>query len=428
MPGGKPRIDDEIKKRILRNINQLIRKRRFNYKTLEEALKHENVTVSEHTIRTWERDVNQKSASIPSLHHMIALSKVLRVSLDDLVGVQSRDREALFEVVRRSISEEEEHILECLHRVTSEYPNEPEEIHLDSDLQTIHKHIFSHLLFNNLIYVYPERIQRDHNLEEKLRKEKDLLDTRVLILPGGEKFPEVRNYFFNAAAANYLEEIVNTGCSRIGLAAGRTVASMMHMVKRGSLKNTVLFPILLTGGAFALMTISSTAIVAEAVFRHKDYGVRVPRNIYEDTFFSQYLNTADALFFSLGNNQSSTLVEILQSVGIQKEQISYFAGDLLFNLLTREGQTTDEIDEKPPEIEEICNKLNSNTELARLPLPLNLVSQNVSRGLLTVTLICGLEKAQIAKAVFARSRLDRLKSVSNVLLTDLHLAKALLEN
>jgi len=438
--GGKPKLDSSLKNEISQNLHHLRIAHGLTYETLVKALKQQNVKVSEHAIRAWERKSDQTSATLPSLPNLIALSKVLRVSVDELLGVQLRQNEVLYEIVRRPFNEEEEKVIDFLRQVTGQYPDQTPDTHIPEGLSN--SRIFRHLLFSNLIAVNVRNIHRDAELEEQFKTKKDFLkEVRVFNLPGGENFRSVRDFFFAAVAARYLEEVVavrppSRGLARVnpplvGLASGRTIACMMRMTERGRLKDVVLFPMLLTGDKFANTTITGTATVVEAAFRHGDFGVSIAPDIDRQDGLAKSLETADALFFSLGDHRTSNFMKILQDKGLEREQLTFFVGDLLFNPLSPEGQTLEEmdfaaIDEKyHDEIIEVRRIWHEpEPDLTDIRIDLDVIGEHAQqRGLKTVALVCGKERLQITKAM-----LSRPQPVCNTLIIERELAQAVMES
>jgi len=426
---GRPTIDSSLKYAIAVNIRNLREQRGLDHSALVEILRtNHNITITDHAVRSWEG-----SKAIPSLSTLIALSSVFGVTLDELVGVKTQLKngsESLFEIIRPIRNQAEENIIRLVRKVTENYPQMPEGFDIDEQTR---KRLFRDLLFLNLIKVNASNLHRHRNtgLEHELKMKKKLKDVQVFTLPGLDKHRGIKQFFFAAATADYLQKIVAQGALRIGLACGTTIASMVHLTERGHLQKVELFPILLQKGKAFSATMTSPAIVQETVFRNEDFGVQMPEeDIYEETFFERYLSTADALFFGLGNNTTSTFVKVLNYLGFDEmdELKKYFAGDLLFNLLTTDGKTVDELKNatSSDDLKKLVEKLSQELEKPEIVdsrVKLDLVSTHAQqRGLGTVAMAFGKEKAKITRAMFARK-----KPVCNVLITDVSLAEELVK-
>ena len=435
---GRPRLDLSIRYSLAENVKKLRQGRGLSYEALQSALKQEGVAINQHTLRAWERTPDQQSSSRPSMSHIVALAKVFDVQVDTLLGLQpNRNHGGLYEVMRRPVDDEEEKTLDIFQNAVGgeTHPVLRTPLHggettqkTPNDNSAANRRIFRSLLFSNLIHVDGSKIEREATLEAQLKRTYPFLrEVCVFDCPGTEVHC-IRDFFFVAAAAHYFEAIA-ARCTRIGLAGGSTIAGMMHLTRRGHLNKLELFPMLRTDSVLAAATFSSAAIVSAAYLKHEDFGLSVPENLDKAGFFESYLKTADALFFSPGNNLSSSLIRVLRSFGWGRERFYFLVGDVLFNPLTSAGETLAELDtsklsaHEKAEALEVMDLLESPRIQQRVDsISLELVGFHAQQyGLHTVALACGVEKQAIIRAMLARSQ-----PVCNVLITDRETAIALL--
>jgi hypothetical protein len=136
----------------------------------------------------------------------------------------------------------------------------------------------------------------------------------------------------------------------MGIAGGRTIASVMKLMPRSEkLRGCTFFPLLRPTAQFLDAAVSSAAVISDALFRFGDLGVRMPDDIDKKDVIDAWVNVADVLLFTLGGAQRSSIARLLRRIRRsaapdEREKIkSLLAGDILFNIYTKSGFTLEEI-------------------------------------------------------------------------------------
>jgi hypothetical protein len=135
----------------------------------------------------------------------------------------------------------------------------------------------------------------------------------------------------------------------MGLAGGRTVATLMKLLPRSEkLQGCTFFPLLRPSMQFTDAAVGSAAVISDALFRYGDLGVRMPDEIDRKETIETWVNVADALLFSLGGSERSSIMHLLQSIRStaapeDRDKLrGALAGDVLFNVFTKGGRTLEE--------------------------------------------------------------------------------------
>ena len=454
---GKPKVDQEIKDRLKGNINKYLgylkREVEMEWSRGGDSQQAKNVydaisskldsagikNVSEQALRSWDQ-----GNSIPSVNKLVSLARFFRVSIDELIGREPDDDKRLYEVTKRTRTPEEDELVNIIWRITRNYPGDPLE---DVDIsEEKGKRILKDLLFSNVIEVNADNIESNEGLEEDLRrlfvkKKKPLNTVRVFRLPGGgiKRYEDISRYFYYVAAANFLAKKILSdvvGGVRLGVACGVTIASIMYLLKRGQLKHCTLFPLLNTSDRY---TIGSQAIVWDTEFRHEGFNVAAADS---DTSQADFLPIANVLLFSVGDNSRSILARMIRKrLKAENEPVEPFndwaAGDVLFNLMGKDGQVYQELMENddaeiPPTVKwlrEILQKpaLSSGISLDALMsdgIGLRKLSEYAQKEKFkAVVMNWGPSRVEIARIAL----LDYPHKICNHLIVDEKLAEGLLE-
>lgn len=366
-------VKKKLKQFLALNIQRSMLEHNWSFQDLTNKLISEGADVkSEHAVRAWAR--MDEKITFPSIINLVALSQVLNVKINELLGIDisSLKERKLFRVVRRPDNNDEEKIISLLTALEKEYRNPKYSqasiptffsFKRSNGHENFEYYSFNQILFTNFIDINTEYIKRDQTLEAGLLKyfsstlknetACNLDDVRVFLLPNlisTDKDPinGIPQGIFFFAVARYLEETIKRG-ARIGLAGGKTIASLMRLISRNdTIRDCEIFPLIHTGDVFTTTPISSSTVVSELLFRLEDFGVRMRSNIFDKKYFNDYLSTSDALIFTLGNNRTSTFFNILKNEAkLSKEEADCFVGDVLFNLITHDGVLIDDIIASP---------------------------------------------------------------------------------
>ena len=127
---------------------------------------------------------------------------------------------------------------------------------------------------------------------------------------------------------------------RIGISNGFTTSRILNSIQRGSMRNSILFPLNFTNTQVDF-PISSTALISSFLYRSIGYGITTDTVNEEQVFSSMML--ADAALLGIGNFAREGLYErmirsVLGQNAVSKIRRMGIVGDLNYNLFNPEGR------------------------------------------------------------------------------------------
>jgi hypothetical protein len=369
----------EIKNAFLTNVTRLREEIGLSIADFIDALNknNKNITFNAFTVRGWLRE-DENRITFPSPPHLAIIADTLGVDLNTLLGLTtpSVSNDLFYSVLRQpdKDNELEEKLLSVLARVGRHYRdsgNSYTQKHLKTifefnlrdpvtDEEKFDRFSFYQLHFTRLVSFNTALLndRRNKELEHAIRNKficsrngkTCISDIRVFSLPnndgieGNPLYNGIAEAVFFRCAAAYFEEKVEQG-DRIGLAGGKSIASMMNMVDRSKkIRNCQFFPLLRIGGGFAAAPITSTSIVTSLIFRFADLGVKLPPGRFGDKPLNELAANCRIICTSLGNNTYSTLLNLLKRFyHSNTNELELLAGDILFNIVDKNGITLENI-------------------------------------------------------------------------------------
>ena len=231
----------------------------------------------------------------------------------------------------------------------------------ENDAARLDRRAYYYLLTNDLVRFHPEAIARDTVLENQLiqRWEKkgngSTLDQACIYRLPNKAFDISYAFngiaevvFFRCAAQFLIDHVLRNGAT-MGIAGGKTVASIMKLLPRTKkLRGCNFFPLLRPAAFFADTPLGGASVIADVLFRCGDLDVRMPDDVDDRKNIEMRINVADALMFSLGGSERSSIFNLLRRIRKttapeeQERLKNVLAGDILFHVYTRSGKTLEE--------------------------------------------------------------------------------------
>jgi transcriptional regulator with XRE-family HTH domain len=201
---------------------------------------------------------------------------------------------------------------------------------------------------------------------------------------------------------------------RIGISNGFTTSRILNSIQRGSVRNSILFPLNFTNTPVDF-PISSTALISSFLYRSIGYGISTD-TVNEEQVFSSMLLT-DAALLGIGNFDREGLYErmirsVLGQNAVSQIRKKGIVGDLNYNLFNKDG-----IEIELPEIVSRIGEFEKNSLVKAIGL--KQLSEKADRGSKIVIAGTGEHKAD-SVAISLRKR------YANHLITDETIANKLL--
>jgi transcriptional regulator with XRE-family HTH domain len=367
-----------LKSALAVNLKQTLKRRSLTVTKLAALLKNNGSDINSFAVRAWLR-TSERRPTLPSALNLVILSEVLGVTIEELFNMEPLESASFF----RKLREPEDHLEREIIRVVSaiqkvydcniadpgfiqqalttgnEYTKDdgsPE-----NDAARLDRRAYYFLLANDLVRFFPEAIARDVALEKRLvglwekKGNGSTLDQACIYRLPNKAYgnPYVFNgiaevVFFRCVAQFLIDHVIMNGAT-IGIAGGKTVASIMKLLPRTKkLRGCNFFPLLRPAAFFADTPLGGASAIADVLFRYGDLDVRMPDDIDEMKNIEMRINVADMLLFSLGGSERSSIFNLLRRIRKttapeeQERLKNVLAGDILFHVYTRGGKTLEE--------------------------------------------------------------------------------------
>lgn len=372
-----------LKKAFIDKVSRILTEKGLSIPAFVDACNQndQGLRFIESTVRGWLRE-DDKRLTFPAPHYISVIAQKLGTDINFLLNFEKPHvaPDMFYQVLRKPEDEMENSLVAMLARIGNHFKTNNGSYH-QADLESIfeyhqtagclserqkldrfafHQILFTHLVKFDIGLLLSERcrnLELEQQLHEKLwspHSQTTTAEVRVFKLPNffiddQQKIVVcngIGQAVFFRCVASYFERTVKPGDS-IGLAGGKSIASMMQMVERTSrVEHCRFFPLLRIGGGFAAAPITSTSIVSQLLFRMEDLDVKLPPGRIDEKPYSELVSNCKIICTSLGNNRYSTLLTLLRRFHFGTDiDLKQLAGDILFNLVDKNGRTLDEIAE-----------------------------------------------------------------------------------
>jgi transcriptional regulator with XRE-family HTH domain len=363
---------------LAENLKQTLKRRGMKVSELAELLKNRGSDVNNFAVRAWLR-TSERRPTLPSALNLVILSEVLGVSIEELFNLGPYESESFFRTLREPEDHLEREILRVISSIQKEYHHglcDPSILQQplttggeyahdngspESDASRLDRRAYYYLLSNDLVRFNPNAITRDTALEARLidlwekKGNGSTLDQACIYrLPNRANnnsyvFNGIAEVVFFRCVAQFLIDHVIMNGATIGIAGGKTVASIMKLLPRTKkLRGCNFFPLLRPAAFFADTPVGGASVIADVLFRYGDLDVRMPDDIDDQKNIEMRINVADALLFSLGGSERSSIFNLLRRIRKttapeeQKRLKNVLSGDILFHVFTRSEKTLEE--------------------------------------------------------------------------------------
>jgi hypothetical protein len=360
------------------NLRQILKRRALTVSELTTLLRNKGSDINNFAVRAWLR-MSEQRPTLPSALNLVILSEVLGVTIEELFNLKPLESASFFRKLREPEDHLEREIVRVISAIQKEYDRsigDPDFIQQplttgneytgddgspENDAARLDRRAYYYLLTNDLVRFHPEAIARDTALEKQLiqRWEKkgngSTLDQACIYrLPNkaldiSHVFNGIAEVVFFRCAAQFLIDYVLRNGATMGIAGGKTVASIMKLLPRTKkLRGCNFFPLLRPAAFFADTPLGGASVIADVLFRYGDLDVRMPDDVDERKNIEMRINVADALLFSLGGSERSSIFNLLRRIRKttapeeQERLKNFLAGDILFHVYTRSGKTLEE--------------------------------------------------------------------------------------
>ncbi|MBN2036793.1 MAG: hypothetical protein JW768_08640 [Chitinispirillaceae bacterium] len=441
-----------LKNALAITLRQLLKRRGLTVNELAMLLKERGSDIDKFAVRAWLRSSEQRP-TLPSAVNLVYLSEVLEVTIEELMDLVPPEGESFFRKLREPENHLEREILRVISSIQREYASpvaqEPlvmgneytgDDGSLETDAARLDRRAYYYLLANDLVRFNPDAVARDNALEKRLAEcwikkgnGSTLDQSCIYILPNkasgtSHVFNGIAEVVFFRCVAQFLIDHVIRNGATIGIAGGKTVASIMKLLPRSKkLRGCMFFPLLCPGPFFADAPLSGSSVIADLLFRYGDLGVRMPDDVDERENIDMRIQVADALLFSLGGSERSSIFNLLRrirktSAPEEQERLkNVCAGDILFHVYTRSGKTLEQARESPEGVDEaeyalarelipeaVSGELTQTQAdykqyVAEARFDLDLLAAHAKRsGRRTVLVVAGTDKLDIVKIFINR--------------------------
>jgi hypothetical protein len=367
-----------LKSTLAINLRQILKRRGLTVVELTELLRSKGSDINNFAVRAWLR-MSEQRPTLPSVLNLVILSETLGVTIEELFNLTPQESASFFRKLREPEDHLEREIVRVISSIQKEYARsltDPESVQRplttdneytvddgspENDAARLDRRAYYYLLTNDLVRFYPEAIARDTTLEKRLMQcwEKNgngsVLDQACIYkLPNkaydnSYPFNGIAEVVFFRCAAQFLIDYVLRNGATMGIAGGKTVASIMKLLPRSKkLRGCTFFPLLRPSAFFTDTPLGGASVIADVLFRYGDLDVRMPDDVDERKNIEMRINVADALLFSLGGSERSSIFNLLRRIRKttapeeQERLKNVLAGDILFHVYTRSGKTLEE--------------------------------------------------------------------------------------
>jgi hypothetical protein len=381
--GSSARGGLSVRKRSLKNIlaanlKQILKRRNLTVSELTQLLRSKGSDINSFAVRAWLR-MSEQRPTLPSTLNLVILSEVLGVTVEELFNMVPQESVSFFKKLREPEDHLEREILRVISSIQKEYdrcltdpgyfqqPLITDNEYADDDCSPatdaarLDRRAYYYLLTNDLVRFEPEAIARDTTLEKRLSElwEKkgngSALDQACIYRLPNKAFDHPHTFngiaevvFFRCAAQFLIDHVLRNGAT-VGIAGGKTVASIMKLLPRTKkLRGCTFFPLLRPSAFFTDTPVGGASVIADVLFRYGDLDVRMPDDVDDRRNIEMRINVADALLFSLGGSERSSIFNLLRRIRKtaapeeQERLKNFLAGDILFHVYTRSGKTLEE--------------------------------------------------------------------------------------
>jgi hypothetical protein len=359
-----------LKKSLASNLRQILKRRNIKVAELTLLLNEKGSDINDFAVRSWLRQ-SERRPTLPSCQNLACLSEVLGVSMQELLGMNSMEGYSFYQKLREPEDQHEREILNRLSTIRKEYDarakdpdfkQPPLRTIVEAEAGAMERKSYYYLLSNDLVRINPQAVERDTLLEGALSRAWErcgngsIIDHACVYKLPGKVSDAQQSYrgiaeivFFRCAAQYLIDNVFRSGCT-IGIAGGKTMASIMKLLPRSeNLHGCNFFPLATSTSFFSDAPVGSAAVISDLLFRYGDLGIRMPDNIDQKEAIETWVNVADVLAFSLGGAEHSSIFNLLRRIRQttapeEREKLrSVLAGDILFQVFTKSGKTLEEI-------------------------------------------------------------------------------------
>ena len=296
------------------------------------------------TYQGWEKDFTS------SIQNLIKICNFFSHPVENLIKEldpentwiinQPEIEEYKIKIFRESMSGAES--AELFDWFSSAYPEKAEQID-DSEL----------FIENCILDIYHNRpsllgeynFPRDSEKERAIGERFDIPPAQIAVIKSGHIKSEVIREIMIApyGAAWIIRWAQQKPGFRLGISNGFTTSRILNSIRRGAVKNAILFPMNFTNTAVDF-PISSTALISSFLYRSIGYGISTD-TVNEEQVFSSMLLT-DAALLGIGNFNKEGLYErmirsVLGKTAVSEIRKKGIVGDLNYNLFSKDGTEVD---------------------------------------------------------------------------------------
>jgi transcriptional regulator with XRE-family HTH domain len=377
-----------LKNALAMNLRQILKRRGLTVIELTKLLRTRGSDINNFAVRAWLR-LSEQRPTLPSALNLVILSEVLGITIEELFDMAPQESASFFRKLREPEDHLEREIVRVISAIQKEYDRGKGDTEIvqqplttgneyaedsgspENDAARLDRRAYFYLLTNDLVRFYPEAIARDTALETQLIQQWEkkgngsVLDQACIyrlpnkVSDNSHVFNGIAEVVFFRCAAQFLIDNVLRNGITMGIAGGKTVASIMKLLPRTKkLRGCNFFPLLRPTAVFADTPLGGASVIADVLFRYGDLDVRMPDDVDELKNIEMRMNVADALLFSLGGSERSSIFNLLRRIRKtaapeeQERLKNVLSGDILFHVYTRSGKTLEEAHAERSMVEE----------------------------------------------------------------------------